>query len=72
VGNPSPSRRSAEQTRVLAMIEQAAQARAAIESLDLEGVLALLRNVDDLRTAATANLQTKAEDARRAKRAQRE
>jgi len=54
------------------MIEQAAQARAAIESLDLEGVLALLRNVDDLRTAATANLQTKAEDARRAKRAQRE
>lgn len=54
------------------MVEQAAQARAAIENLDLEGVLALLRNVDELWTAATANLQAKAEDARKLKRAKRE
>ena len=49
------------------MVEQAAQSTAAIENLDLEGVLALLKNVDDLRRAATANLQSKAEEAKKIK-----
>lgn len=71
-GHPTPTKRSTQQERVLAMVEQAARARTAIESMDLEGVLSLLRSVEELRTAATANLQAKAEDARRLKRAHRE
>ncbi len=54
------------------MVQQAAQAKAAVETLDLEGVLALLGNVDELRNAATANLQARALEARKIERAKRE
>ena len=69
---PTPTKRSAEQSRVLDMVERAARAKGAIENLDLEGVLVFMRHIEELRSAATANLQAKAEEARRARREKRE
>lgn len=50
------------------MVEEAARAKELIEKLDFNGVVALLGHVEQLRAAATANLQKRAEDGRKGKR----
>ena len=67
----SPASRSTQQTRLLAMLDEAASSSGIVEDLDFDGVLALMRNVDALRQAAQGNLQRRAEEAREAKRAKR-
>lgn len=57
--NPSPAR-TTQQARILSMIEEAATAKQAVESLDFDGVMRLLKHVNELRDAATANLQSRA------------
>jgi hypothetical protein len=42
------------------MLEEAVHAKDAIEALDLDGVMRLLRHVNELRDAATANLEERA------------
>ena len=68
---PTPIRRSAQQTRVLSMLDEAARSRSAIEGLDFEGVLTLMRNVDTLRAAAQKTLGKRAGERRIAKRSKR-
>jgi hypothetical protein len=53
------------------MTSAAAQAQTAIKGLDLQGVLELMKNVEVLRGAATANLAARAEEEKRAARARR-
>jgi hypothetical protein len=50
------------------MVEQAADAHAAIASLDFDGVIELLGNAERLRALATAALQAQAEQARQERR----
>jgi hypothetical protein len=59
---PSGSpRRTSQQRRVLGMLEEAARARAAVESMDYDGLMALIGHVNELRDAATANLKARVE-----------
>ncbi|KAL7423005.1 hypothetical protein Q5752_002303 [Cryptotrichosporon argae] len=67
----SPTRRTAVQTRVLDMLAQSARYRAAVESLAFDDVMELLKHVETVRAAATANLARRAEDERAARRAAR-
>ncbi|ORY30526.1 hypothetical protein BCR39DRAFT_505059 [Naematelia encephala] len=67
----SPMRRTAQQSRVMDMIEQATKAKSVIENLDFDGVMSLLRNVEELRNAAMANVTNRAEEGRKAKRSKR-
>jgi hypothetical protein len=53
------------------MTREGARAVAAIKSLDLPGVLSLMKNIEEMRKAATENLEARAEDDRRAKKAKR-
>lgn len=60
-GSGSPAEaRTAQQARVLHMLERAARAREAVEQLDLEGITSLLRHINELRDAATKNLELRA------------
>ena len=68
---PTPSVRPSAQRNILRMVEQAAASSDTIHDMDLEGVLALLRDVDTLRSAAQANLQRRAQAQRAASRARR-
>lgn len=67
IPNPSPARTN-QQARVLSMVEEAARAKAVVESLDFEGVMRLLKHVNELRDAATTNLQERAVRERGARR----
>jgi hypothetical protein len=42
------------------MVEEAARAKAAVQSMDFDGVMRLMKAMDELRGAATANLQERA------------
>ena len=64
---PTPVHRTAQQTRLLKMVEDASKAEQAVNNLDAAGVWELLRNIDTLRDAAQRNLKGKWE-ADRAKR----
>lgn len=60
-GSASPvEARTAQQARVLHMLEEAARAREAVEQVDLEGITSLLRHINELRDAATKNLEIRA------------
>lgn len=61
---PSPARRTATQTRVLDMINEAARHEEAIEHLDIRGIKELLANLDRLKNAATSTLLSRVEEAR--------
>lgn len=56
---------------MLRMVEEASRAEKVIESLDFEGVLTLMRQVEVLRGAAQRNLESRAAAERAAKRAKR-
>ena len=56
---------------MLRMVEEASRAEKVIESLDFEGVLTLMRQVEVLRGAAQRNLENRAAVERAAKRAKR-
>ncbi|RXK36174.1 hypothetical protein M231_06579 [Tremella mesenterica] len=64
----SPIRRTGEQTRVLRMVEEAAQAKDVVEGLDWDGLLVLMENVELLRRAATKNLREKVKETERLKK----
>ncbi|ORX37271.1 hypothetical protein BD324DRAFT_656397 [Kockovaella imperatae] len=53
----SPSTRTNEQIRLLAMLDEAAAASRAVDSMDLEGVLSMMRSLDALKVAAQENLE---------------
>ncbi|WVR06457.1 hypothetical protein IAU60_003488 [Kwoniella sp. DSM 27419] len=60
----SPAKRSTQQTRILAMLDEAARAKDAIDNLDYQGVKALLRNLNTLREAAEERMMTRLEEYR--------
>lgn len=57
--NASPERTN-QQTRVLQMMEEAAKYKSAVEKMDFEGVVKLLKHANELRDAAMGNLQERA------------
>jgi hypothetical protein len=62
--NPSPARTS-QQTRILSMIEEAARAKSVVDKMNFDDLMSLMRNVEELRGAAQANLQNRAEKSRK-------
>lgn len=65
---PTPTRRTAAQSRLLTLLSEAAQDESAVSELDFDGVVELLSNVERLRALATANLQAQALEARALRR----
>lgn len=49
------------------MVEEAARAKSTIDKLNFEDLISFMRNVEELRGAAQANLQSRAERGRRRK-----
>ncbi|KAK8858700.1 hypothetical protein IAR55_002929 [Kwoniella newhampshirensis] len=64
----SPAKRTAQQNRILSMVDEAAKAKEVIENLDYQGVKALLKNLNSLREAAEERMMSRLEELRSGRR----
>ncbi|WVQ83031.1 hypothetical protein IAT38_005169 [Cryptococcus sp. DSM 104549] len=63
--NPSPARRTAQQSRILSMLDEAAKGRNVIATLDHEGMKDLMKSLNLLRDAAENRLVSRVDEMRR-------
>nr|XP_031864327.1 uncharacterized protein CI109_000240 [Kwoniella shandongensis]KAA5531399.1 hypothetical protein CI109_000240 [Kwoniella shandongensis] len=61
---PSPAKRTAQQNKILSMVDEAARAKEVIDNMDYQGVKALLRNLNKLREAAEERMMSRLEELR--------
>jgi hypothetical protein len=66
--NPSPAR-SGPQARLIGLLDEAVMSKAAIESMDFEGIVGMMAQLEELKSAVTGNLKKRAEAERLARRA---